>query len=47
MSFIFPKKDIDNLSINPIINFTDEKILRFALSIKTGYFLEIDEINFS
>jgi hypothetical protein len=47
MSFIFPNKDIDNLSTNPIINFTDGKTFRFASSIKTKYLLEIDEINFS
>jgi hypothetical protein len=47
MSFIFPNKEIDNLSTNPIINFTDGKTFRFASSIKTKYFLELDEINLS
>jgi hypothetical protein len=47
MSFIFPNKDIDNLLTNPIINFTDGIILRFASSIDTKYFLEFDELNFS
>jgi hypothetical protein len=47
MSFIFPNKDIDNYLSNPIINFTDGKTFRFASSIMTKYFLELDEINFS
>ena len=34
LSFIFPNKDIDNLSTNPIINFNDGKVFKFASSIK-------------
>jgi len=47
MSFFFLNKDIDNLSKNPIINFTDGKTFRFGSSIETKYFLELDEINLS
>ena len=47
LSFVFPNKDIDNLSTNPIINFNDGKVFKFVSSIKTRYFLELDELNFS
>ena len=45
--FFFPNEEINILELNPIINYTDGKILRFSSSVKTKYFFDIDKVNFS
>lgn len=46
ITFIYPNRDIDNNSHNPIVKYTDGKVLRFTNSMKTRYIFEIDTLEY-
>jgi hypothetical protein len=46
LSLFYPNIDIDNNLVNPFIKYTNGKVYRLTNTLKTKYFLELDNIEF-